>query len=68
MRADFSGEPGHGERGFKVGALGEFFAMGFEAVGDAAEECGAGFAAGLRVAGESFGGERGGALEFLRRG
>ena len=63
---DFAGEAGHGQRGFKMCALGEFFAMGFEAVGDAAEEGGAGFAAGLRVACEGFGGERGGALQFLR--
>ena len=49
-------------------ALGEFFAVGVEAVGDAAEECGAGFAAGLRVACEGFGGEPGGVIELLRCG
>jgi hypothetical protein len=51
-----------------VGALGEFVAMEFKGVGDAAEEGGAGFAAGLRVAGEGFGGQAAGAVEFLRCG
>src|SRR5579863_8862676 len=42
--------------------------MGFKGVGDAAQECGARFAAGLRVACEGLMGYSYGALQFLRCG
>lgn len=49
-------------------ALGKVLAVRLKTVGDAAEEGGAGLAAGLGVAIEGFGGKLGGPIEFLQRG
>lgn len=51
-----------------MGALGEFVAMEIEPVGDAAQKGGTGFAGGLRIVGEGFGGQMSGLIEVLKAG
>ena len=66
--AHLAQQTGHGQCGFKMCAFGQFLAIRFKAISDAAEECRSSFAAGLRVGGEGIGGKSDGAVDLLRGG